>query len=31
YDLSVKKFMEIGLPFMGIFLIISSFYLWIRY
>lgn len=31
YDLSVKKFMEIGLPFMSIFLIISSLYIWIRY
>jgi len=31
FDLSVKKFMRIGLPFMCIFMFMSSLYLWIRY
>jgi len=31
FDLTFRKFMNIGIPFMGIFMVLSSVYLWVRF
>ncbi|MBF0275280.1 MAG: hypothetical protein HQK84_08625, partial [Nitrospinae bacterium] len=31
YNLSFREFLKIGLPFMGIFMVISLVYLWVRF